>query len=293
MRGVTNLIFALVLASVVQFSLVLFITLPGQLATHHGLVTILSMLAVALMFAPLGMGLAALPLPVSLLLWGTIYFSVLFRDRALIFSINGSFWIVVAEIIVLTAMIVLSHQLARRLAKIGEILGNVVLGDGEPEQSYAQETALDIRRELRRSRHYNRPLGMIILDYDLPQSQELYDKVTFQVQASLVDRYVRAQLVTLLERELRLMDLVVDKHDEKRIVIMCPELDIEEVDSLVRHLQATIKEQLNVNVQGAGATFPGEGVTYDSLVLSASTKLKQRDSAPPAGSSPLTPETTG
>lgn len=130
-----------------------------------------------------------------------------------------------------------------------------------------------IRSELTRSRHYHRPLSLVVIDKPNEISEPALERMVNEIQNWIVGGYVQARLSQVMKRELRAIDLIMTDHNRQRLVILCPEVDAEGVTELTDHLKMAVSREMGLRIQCGSASFPDESLTFDGLLQRATEKL--------------------
>ena len=149
--------------------------------------------------------------------------------------------------------------------------------DGLSASTYPNRTLnLDIARdrigaELTRSRRYNRPLSVLILEFDLINQENKTEEI---VQRDLLKRFTFAKVGQILGDYARQTDLILDDQSN-HFVIVCPETDYQATKILADRIRIAIKEQMNAWVMWGTASFPNEALTFDDLLSTARERISR------------------
>ena len=139
------------------------------------------------------------------------------------------------------------------------------------------KAASDIRRELTRSRHYHRPLSVIVVEPDRQSFEYSLPRIIEEMQRAAKNRFARVKLAQTMEKHLRLMDLILEEEgDNNHFIILCPEVDREGSAVIVERVEA-VMNQVGIAVQCRIATFPEDALTFEGLVNQAKAKLHDLD----------------
>jgi GGDEF domain-containing protein len=159
----------------------------------------------------------------------------------------------------------LSHVIGQNLSQVENLL------EGLSSRTYPNRTlelaaARDrVSAELTRSRRYNRPLSVLVLEFN---NEEHEDKKTQIVQKDLLRRFTFAKVGQILGDLARQTDLILDDKTE-HFIIVCPETDYQAVSILASRIRSAVKEQLHAWVNWGTASFPNEALTFDDLLKTA------------------------
>lgn len=190
--------------------------------------------------------------------------------------VNGfDTYVAVTEVACLTVIAFTSQRLAHSLYAFQEGFEALALNvDKKPLQTISKASG-DIRREITRSRHYHRPLSVIVVEPDQHSFQAALPSILEEMQKAMLSRFARVKLAQSMHHQLRLMDLILEEDGSQRFIILCPEVDHQGSTAIVERVQ-TVMEQANIAVHCSSATFPQEGLTFEGLVDQAKAKMSRR-----------------
>ncbi len=163
----------------------------------------------------------------------------------------------------------LSYIVGKNIAQVDKLL------EGLSSRTYPNRT-LDLSAardrvtvELTRSRRYNRPLSVLVLEF---RDDEKEDKKTQLVEEDLLKRFTFAKIGQILGDIARQTDLILDDKAE-RFIIVCPETDYQAMATLVDRIRTAVKKQLHTWVNWGTASFPNEALTFDELLQTAHSRI--------------------
>ncbi len=168
----------------------------------------------------------------------------------------------------------LSHAIGQNIAQVDRLLEGLS-SRTYPNRTLNVEAARDrISAELTRSRRYNRPLSVLVLEFSEIKEQ---DQKAELVQKDLLKRFTFAKIGQLLGDYARQTDLILDDRSE-HFIIVCPETDYQAVSVLADRIRVAIKDQLNTWIKWGTASFPNEALTFDDLISTAHSRISRSDS---------------
>jgi hypothetical protein len=133
-----------------------------------------------------------------------------------------------------------------------------------------------INNEIYRSRRYNHPMTMIIVE-PLKGSQELIlNQSVREVQESMISRYVSISLARALHEHIRRTDMLIEQPDKGRFIVMTPETDKLESDRVVSKIEeaaASIGAEVAVGV----SAFPDDALTLEDMLARAEVDLAENE----------------
>ncbi len=128
-----------------------------------------------------------------------------------------------------------------------------------------------IKTEVRRSRHYRRPMSVLMVQVEAHSSKLSFSRLLKEMQENLVHQYAKRKLAQAIRRQLRLMDLVLE-HDDESLFVLCPEIDADGAEVLLERIQDAASE-VGLVLNCGAASFPEEAFTFESLVEHAKQNL--------------------
>lgn len=204
---------------------------------------------------------------------GYLGFKTLLFDAGLLVDGNQTY-VTITELIMVALGVSLAHVVATHLHEVEEVVANITFSDLNPAVKPLKEASEDVQREMLRSRRYGRPLSVIVVEPD-PASidAEQHETVT-QIQKSMITPYVVASLARIVGQELRRTDLVLDHHERRRFIAVCPETSGTDSATLAERIRTAAERRLGVHVTSGVASFPNDALSFEELVNRAETKLR-------------------
>ena len=202
---------------------------------------------------------------------------VLYLCGKVLFLGGQSFWeggyiyVAITEIALIGAVTLMSQRLAQSVYFFQEGFNALALDSDQRLLHSISDASADIRREITRSRHYHRPLSLIVVEPDQQSVELAIPHIFEELQNSLINRFTRVKLAEAMNKDLRLMDMILEEND-KQFIILCPEVDIEGSAAIIERIQAVMKRS-DIVVQCSTASFPEEALTFDGLLGRAKSKL--------------------
>jgi len=184
-------------------------------------------------------------------------------------------YLTITEAGLIAALVVLAHRVGSGLQEFLEAVKSITL-DKIGQQIPQVDAAGDlVRAEMTRSRHYHRPLSVIVAAPEADGVQVVLPRLIQEAEHAFVHRYATARLATLIRKELRLMDTVLEDRKNGRFIILCPEIDGQNSTILIERIRTAVSRQLGIEVQCGTASFPDTALTFEELVNRAESQLQQ------------------
>jgi len=133
-------------------------------------------------------------------------------------------------------------------------------------------------KEVKRARRYQRPLTVIALKIDDESIQIALPQIIENVQRAMMKEYILASVARTLDENMHDFDTIALR--DNHFILMLPELPAEETPLITQRLEKLIKEKMNIRLQVGAASFPNDGVTFESLIELAVENARQRTGAP-------------
>lgn len=165
----------------------------------------------------------------------------------------------------------LSYAVGQNISSIDSLLEGLS-SSTYPNRTVDMKEARDqINTELTRSRRYNRPLSVLILEFEKANEES---KSIEAVQKDLLKRFTLAKVGQILNEHARQTDLIMDDQTE-HFIIVCPETDYQATEILAGRIRQAVKEKLGAWVMWGTASFPNEALTFDDLLNTARGRISR------------------
>ena len=236
--------------------------------------------------------IARLPISVTLPAWQVVYLVLrvsVFNERPILGGIYT--YLTITEMAMLAMLTFLAHQVASELIEFGKAVTMVAVLRGRPQIPPVEESQDRILAELNRSRHYNSPLSLIAVDLETSGVRVNIPRVLQDMQKEMVDRYIQVRVGELIRPTLRRMDLVLEDQSNNRLLILTPEMKVQDTQILIDRIRQDISSRLKVEANFGVACFPDEALTFEDLVREAvnhkvKPELFQAETATPVNPAP-------
>ena len=222
---------------------------------------------------------------VNVLIWLAIYFILkitLFNSRPL--AGDGFIYLTMAEMTFIVVLLLVSHLVGQSITEFESAVRQLTLAEEGSKFQDLESGRKSIHSEITRSRYYERPISVLVIDPDRRTLENKLDQMIVEMQQRIGLMYSKARLARLVRRELRLMDQIYLDRQNDQLVVVCPELDKDTVASLAERVQ-TIVEQEGIRAQLGWASFPGDGLTFDGLLAHSKASWHEEKIESASGSS--------
>lgn len=231
---------------------------------------VLTILVTRLRKVPLGVLLVG-PIPIFLVLKAWVKSSVW----------GTSLPLTVTEICVIVLSTILARWVSNGLSEFESAIAHITIGQvGKLPESFSTGQG-EMYREVRRARHYQRPLVLMAIGVEETSIQVALDRMVQEVQQAMMKQYVLSGVARTLCDELEDYNIIAQRNHH--FLALLPEVTPERLTDLIERLRKAVSEQVGVTLQIGTASFPEDAVTFESLVDKA---VGEMDAEPKPGASP-------
>jgi len=205
---------------------------------------------------------------------------------ALWFALGGrlsgdQFTILALELVFLATGMMLAREMTISFREMEQTIDKLIFATFSGRALLFEEAAKVIQTELARSRRYNRPLSLVIIEPDPVAVGAEFQSATpaprspagKEIQKQLARRYVMAQIAEILDKEARNTDTIVKQDKPDRFIILCPETQTSNTNTLIRRVVEKTRAQIGLQVGFGVAAFPEEAMTFEELLQKAEAKM--------------------
>ncbi len=203
-------------------------------------------------------------------------------------ALNGSFfssgmaaWNMLAGFVLLLVTVVLSHRVAQGFLEFRTAVETVTLSmsNGNKRLRGLDETREMVDVEMVRSRRFERPLSLVMIQADATSIDMQMHRLVQEVQRGMMQRYVLATMAHVLSRTLRRTDIVVEDAQPGRLLLVAPETSEAEAAQMGIRVAHLIQERLGIGASYGVAAFPQQALTFEDLRNVAEAHLHREPSA--------------
>jgi len=215
---------------------------------------------------------------VPLLVWAGIYMVVLQTIDRSKSATEIEYSIIILEFILLEVGVWFVHQLAVQVSYAESVMDALALGAFPNRAQDIELESQSIKIELTRSRRYNRPLSLIVIEIP-PDDHKSTREVIKSIQNDLLKRFTFARIGQTIDDRVRQTDLVL-RDRRGRFIVLCPETDFDNVTLLAGRIAKAVEEKTDMRVLYGVAAFPVDALTFDDLLQKARQRLIAATSIP-------------
>jgi hypothetical protein len=182
----------------------------------------------------------------------------------------------VTEICAISVTTILARWISNGLSEFEDAVAHITIGQVEDMPDRNLHGQAEMYREVRRARRHQRPLSMLAIEIEEESIEVALHQIVKEAQQTLMKRYVLSGVARALCDTLEDYNLITQEDDH--FLVILPETTPDKLDELIRRLHNLVGEQVGVNLVIGSASFPGDAVTFESLMekarKDASHKLK-------------------
>lgn len=216
--------------------------------------------------------LRTLSLSWTIVLWLSVYFFL----RFFIFNQNpiwGSYdsYITIIEICMMLISITLARWVGWNLQDFENAVENITFSEIK-RASQLKDATESIKSEIYRSRRYNHPLTLIMVEPIKGSQDMILNQSVREIQESMISRYVSIALARALHDHIRRTDMLIEMPEKGRFIVLTPETDIREsirVIEKIKEAAQSIGAEVSVGIAG----FPEDALTLEDMLARAELDL--------------------
>jgi GGDEF domain-containing protein len=187
----------------------------------------------------------------------------------------------VTEICAIALTTILAHWVSNGVCEFERAIAHITIGQVGKLPEPFSTGQVEMYREMRRARHHQRPLALMVVGIEEESIQVALDRMVQEVQQAMMKQYVLSDVARMLCDELEDYNTIAQRNDH--FLALLPEVTSEQLTDLAGRLREAVSEQMGVTLQIGTASFPEDAVTFESLVEKA---VKDMDGEPEPESSP-------
>jgi len=211
---------------------------------------------------------------ILLILWESIYVVLWLLISPQVNPLTfANLQVTIVELILIATGVLIVHGLARHVNQLEDTIESIAFGEIPGRANLLEDATEAIKVELTRSRRYNHPLTVLVLEPDPETIQANLQRMFQEMKLNSARRYATARLCQIVNEASRRTDLVFRQTKNGRFVILCPETDPQTSTILANRIQSVARESLGLSVAWGVAAFPADALTFEELLLKAELNL--------------------
>jgi hypothetical protein len=211
-----------------------------------------------------------------------LFFSdLLYFILKLVVFTENPFWggyysyITLVEFTMFSLGVVIAHWVGANMDDFEKAVENITFAEIK-RASNLRDAVESINNEIYRSRRYNHPLTMIMVE-PLKGSQEMIlNQSVREVQESMISRYVSISLARALREYIRRTDMLVEQPDKGRFIVITPETNKIESDRVISKIYQAASS-IGAEVAVGLCAFPDDALTLEDMLCRAELDLAEKE----------------
>jgi hypothetical protein len=183
----------------------------------------------------------------------------------------------VTEICCIAVTTLLAYLVSNEVSEFEQAVAHITIGQpGRLDRSYSSGQA-EMYREVKRARHYQRPLTIMAVKVVEESYQVAIDRMVQEAQRTMMKQYVLSDLANRLCETLEDYNIVAWTNEH--FVLLLPEVKPDQLPDMIVRLCEVVSQQVGVTLQIGTASLPDDGVTFDSLAEKAIQEMNRAQEA--------------
>lgn len=209
----------------------------------------------------------------AMVLWGIIYLIIktFFFSRPVIGGVYT--YLSITELAMLLVLVWMAYQVTNVTQKIENAVEKITIGHGGAHVIQMSKATNIIQREMFRSRHYRRPMGVIAVQPDLSDTNPDAHQIIREAQEKMVHSFIVNNIANTLHKFLRPTDIILEDRESKRFYIVCPETTENDLKILLEYVEDVTAGEMGVGTKCGYASFPDEAVVFEDLLQKSVERL--------------------
>jgi hypothetical protein len=178
------------------------------------------------------------------------------------------------ELGMLILAVALATQVARALREFARAVEQLTIPDAERWVLEIRHAADTIRAEVNRSRRYQRPLSVLVVEPMLGTVCFTLERLFAEVQRGIARHYAIVNLARMLKITLRRTDVIaLEDRIRGRFIVLCPETTTDGATILSDRIEVYAQRELGFSVTCGTAIFPDDALTFEDVVRVAVSRV--------------------
>jgi hypothetical protein len=182
-------------------------------------------------------------------------------------------FVTITEVLALFITVVLSKKISTYFFEIQYFLDDIITPDNHKIIKSQVESAEDVKMEFVRSRRYNRPFSMLVIEPENRLTAIDFEKILSEFQDDLTRKFIQNKIAKLMAKEVRRTDIIVQMNNKGRYLLVCPETTAEGSKNLAKRINDILEDNLGIEIRYGVSSFPEEAVTLDEMVENAKSDM--------------------
>ena len=184
----------------------------------------------------------------------------------------------ITEICCIGVTTILAYLISNEVSEFEQAVAHITIGQSSRlDRSSSSSGQAEMYREVKRARHYQRPLTIMAIKVEEESYQVAVDRMVQEAQRAMMKQYVLSDLANKLCDELEDYNIVAWTNEH--FVLLLPEVKPEQLPDMINRLCEVMSQQVGVTLQIGTASLPEDGVTFDMLAERAIQEMNREQEA--------------
>ena len=184
----------------------------------------------------------------------------------------------ITEICCIGVTTILAYLISNEVSEFEQAVAHITIGQSSRlDRSSSSSGQAEMYREVKRARHYQRPLTIMAVKVEEKSYQVAIDRMVQEAQRAMMKQYVLSDLANKLCDELEDYNIVAWTNEH--FVLLLPEVKPEQLPDMINRLCEVMSQQVGVTLQIGTASLPEDGVTFDMLAERAIQEMNREQEA--------------
>jgi GGDEF domain-containing protein len=180
--------------------------------------------------------------------------------------------ITVTEIFSIGLTFFLAWQIGVGLETLRREILRLTIGSAHLNAHPFQTAQAEFYREVRRARHYSRPLAVLSIAPTKESIDLSINRFLQEAQNNIVRQYIAVRTADFIRKTLKETDIVTMRNNH--FLVLLPETETKHLQTLIQRIQNSAQEKLGLSLKIGASTFPDDALTFESLIHSAEERMK-------------------
>lgn len=185
---------------------------------------------------------------------------------------ENTVYLIITELAFLWIAILIGRIAGSALEDFEEAVESITFSNLEKTKEL-REAMREIQAEFYRSRRYNYPLTLVVVQPDTDPLEYNPHVAIKEIQQSMLSRYATVSLARELSKNLRLLDTIIDLKKNMRFAILYPQTEGDKANFLIKRINS-VADKMGISVTCGHASFPNDALTFEELLRSANDNMR-------------------
>jgi len=182
-------------------------------------------------------------------------------------------FVTLIEIAFLSGSVALAQAIGSQLQDFHDAVEKVIFANSGDSRKFSDEIE-NINSEIYRSRRYEHPLTMILVQPSQDSQQLMHNESVQEVYKSLTSRFVTISVAKVLRENIRRIDRLIELPTKGHYIVLTPETNRDQSARIVEKIREAAR-LLGTDVKVGVSSFPEDALNLEDLLRQAEDDLKK------------------